>query len=246
MTEATSQHEPDASITHAPDAVTGTKVVAVFDVDRTLVHKTTTERIYIRYLVRKGIISPLTMARTGLLILRKLPRSSPFETVRANRVFLAGIKADVTRDHARRIFQTHILPRIGPEAVAAVEWHHQQGHAVALLSGSLDFLLEPLREHLRADYLIATRLEEDGRGKLTGRIVGLHPYGENKAVLLKELVAAHGFDLSQSYAYADHHSDVELLSLFGHPVAVNPHPLLQAHAEKHGWPIKLFPVGDDD
>ncbi len=237
-------HEPNASITAAPQPIKDSGVAAVFDVDRTLVAQTTTERIFIRYLLRHGVINPLGVARTGLHILSRLPQSSPFDTVRHNRVFMRGIKAARAKELARLIFATHILPLVGPEAIRQVDWHHAQGHAVILLSGSLDFLLEPLREKLKADYLISTHLEEDGRGLLTGRIVGLHPYGPHKATLLKELVAERGFDLSQSYAYADHYSDVELLSLFGHPVAVNPHPRLREYAAAHGWPIKHFPLGE--
>ena len=31
-----------------------------------------------------------------------------------------------------------------------------------------------------------------------------------------------------------------MLSLVGHPVAVNPDPLLRAHARENGWPIQDF------
>ena len=45
---------------------------------------------------------------------------------------------------------------------------------------------------------------------------------KTKQHLPKNLLTEHGFDLSSSYAYGNHHSDVYKLELFGYPVAVNP------------------------
>ena len=91
-----------------------------------------------------------------------------------------------------------------------------------LLSGSLDFLLEPLKEYVGADHLIAAHMEVKD-GKLTGNIVGrLSRTARYKAMLIRHFAEEHGLDFSQSYAYADHHTDHELLRLFGNPVVINP------------------------
>ena len=50
-------------------------VAAVFDVDRTLVPVTTTERIFIRYLARHGIFGPMTLARHPALFGAAFARS---------------------------------------------------------------------------------------------------------------------------------------------------------------------------
>jgi phosphoserine phosphatase len=49
-----------------------------------------------------------------------------------------------------------------------------------------------------------------------------------------------GIDLSQSFAYADHTSDLPLLQHVGHPVAVNPSSRLKTFALAHSWPIRRF------
>jgi HAD superfamily hydrolase (TIGR01490 family) len=214
-------------------------VVAVFDVDRTLVPITTTERIYIRYLIRKRVIGLKAVLNTGLFMLRRLPQS-PFETIRRERAYLSGLPYEQAEKLALDCFESDIKPRISQAGMEAIRDHKDKGHMVVLLSGSLDFLLEPMREYVGADHLIAAHMQVV-KGKLTGRIEGQYPYGSVKAVVIRHFIEEHGLDFSQSYAYADHHSDHEVLSLFGNPVVINPKPKMREIAEREGWTIREFP-----
>ena len=214
-------------------------VAAVFDVDRTLVPVTTTERIFIRYLFRKRVIGLGVAARTLLFILKSLPHAAPFEAIRRQRAYLQDQPYDKMERLARHCFETDILPRLSEAGLTAIREHKAQGHTIVLLSGSLDFLLRPLKEHVGADHLIAAHMEVvDGR--LTGKIVGNYPFGSYKASLIRHFAEEHGLDFSQSYAYADHHTDHELLRLFGTPVVINPRPKMQALARREGWTVKEF------
>lgn len=214
-------------------------VAAVFDVDRTLVPVTTTERIFIRFLLRRGVLRLNAVARTTLFILRSIPRASPFESIRRQRAYLAGQPYERMRRLAHVCFETDIKPRISQAGLEAVREHKARGEMVVLLSGSLDFLLEPLAEYLQADHLIAANMEVVD-GKLTGRIVGNYPYGAYKAVLIRHFAEQHGLDFSRSYAYADHHTDHEVLQLFGNPVVINAKPKMQQIARQEGWTMKEF------
>lgn len=222
-----------------PPGATPTLVAAVFDVDRTLVPVTTTERIFIRYLLRKRVLGPRAMLNTALFIARQFPRVTPFEAIRRQRAYLAGQPYDKMRRLARACFETDIKPRISRAGLDAIREHKAQGHTVVLLSGSLDFLLEPLLEYVGADHLIAARMEVVN-GKLTGRIVGDFPFGTYKAVLIRHFAEEHGLDFSRSYAYADHHTDHEVLRLFGNPVVINPKAKMLEIARREGWPTKDF------
>ena len=53
----------------------------------------------------------------------------------------------------------------------------------------------------------------------------------------------HGFDLAHCFAYSDSHNDLPLLSLVGHPCAVNPDRRLLAHAEEQDWQIRDYRTG---
>ncbi|MGI8589324.1 MAG: HAD family hydrolase [Chloroflexia bacterium] len=214
-------------------------IAAVFDVDRTLLPGTTTERLFIRYLFGKRVLGLGTLARTAGYLLRALPRMSALEAIRRNRVYLAGRPVARVKPMAVRCYEEVIRPLMSEAGRAAVREHREQGHLTVLLSGSLDFLLEPLQRDLGADHLISTHLEEVG-GRFTGRIEGLWPYGDTKAVLVRHFAEAHGVHLAASYAYADHPSDESVLALVGNPTVINPRPKMQQIAERRRWPTKTF------
>src|SRR5207247_1567031 len=59
----------------------GMITAAVFDVDRTLVPVTTTERIFIRYLLRRRVIGLRAVLYTLGYVARRFPRVSPFAAI---------------------------------------------------------------------------------------------------------------------------------------------------------------------
>jgi HAD superfamily hydrolase (TIGR01490 family) len=208
------------------------RVAAIFDVDRTLVQGHT-ERLFFRHLVSCGLISP----GAALTYLARLAMS-PAERHR-DKSYLAGQRVEGVLPRAQECFREQILPRISPVGLACLKEHQAAGHAIVLLTGSLVFLLRPLQELAGAEWLIATELVENS-GHFTGEIRGLHPRGKNKAILVQELARRHSLDLSRSYAYGDHLSDLPLLELVGHPVAVNPRRRLRRLARQRRWPIRQF------
>ena len=214
-------------------------VAAVFDVDRTLVPDTTTERIFIRYLLRRRVIGPWQLAQLGWYLLRALPKMDPMEAVRRNRIYMAGLPVRRLVALAEQCFAEDIKPRISAAGIAAIREHKEQGHVTVLLSGSLDFLLRPMQAYVGADHLICTHLEERN-GRFTGRIEGPWPYGPTKAVLIRHFAEEHGVAFPDSYAYADHHSDVEVLSLFGRPVVINAKAKMAALARERQWEMREF------
>jgi len=220
-----------ATVISLPEDVMS-RVVAIFDVDQTLVQGNT-ERFFFRYLVRQGLIS-VTQALSFLGQLACRPQGR-FQ----DKSYLAGLEVEEVTRLAGRCYQKDIAPRVSPDGLACLLGHQARGHAVALLSGSLSLLLSPLKEELGADWLIATELERMN-GKLTGEIAGLHPRGLNKLLLLQALSRTHSFDLSRAYAYGDHIQDVHIFRSIGNPVAVNPSWRLRLQARKHRWPIRYF------
>jgi HAD superfamily hydrolase (TIGR01490 family) len=205
---------------------------AIFDVDGTLVPGGT-ERLFFRYLVRTGRLSP-RRALTFLVSLAAAPRNRF-----SNKTYLAGLALPETEDLGRRCFQEMIRPRLRPQAVACLKAHQAGGQKIILLTGSLAFLVLSLQEHLGSDWLIATEVGQR-RGRFTGEICGLHPRGDNKRVLLEGLARRQGLDLSCSFAYGDHEEDIPILGCVGRPVAVNPTRALLRVARESGWPVVEF------
>ena len=63
---------------------------------------------------------------------------------------------------------------------------------------------------------------------------------KTKQPLPKNLPMTHGFDLSSSYAYGNHHSDVYKLELFGYPRCSKPESGSSAESQKkRNWQIEM-------
>ena len=72
-------------------------------------------------------------------------------------------------------------------------------------------------------------------GVYTGKLVGEPLHGPAKAEAVRALAAAEGLDLSHCAAYSDSANDIPMLSLVGHPYAINPDSRLRKHAREQGW-----------
>ena len=153
--------------------------------------------------------------------------------------YLQGQPIEEIERLAASCYQEVIGPRLSSRGRECVRQHQAQGHQIIILTGSLYCLMLPLQEDLQADWLIATRLAKENH-HFTGKIIGLHPRGENKLYLVRELARSQDLDLSKSYAYGDHIQDVPLFLNVGHPVAVNPTPRLKRLAPRYQWPIRYF------
>jgi len=109
---------------------------------------------------------------------------------------------------------------------------------VLLLTGALDVVVQPLAELLDVDLDCAHLLVKNGR--LTGDLKSPPPAGEARAALLQEYAASHGFNLPDSFAYADAISDLPMLELVGTPVVVNPDARLSQVGGQRGWRIERW------
>jgi phosphoserine phosphatase len=117
--------------------------------------------------------------------------------------------------------------------------HHEAGRDTYIVSASPIEVVDPLAGALGMTGAIATRSEiVDGR--YTGRLDGPFVYGEGKREAIAKLAAQEGYDLRLCYSYSDSASDLPMLELVGHPVAVNPDGPLESVAHQRGWPIVIF------
>ncbi len=114
-----------------------------------------------------------------------------------------------------------IDPIVYDEALELIRQHQARGHRVYLVSASPEEIVTPLALYLGVDEAIASRAELDEAGRYTGE-VEFYNYGPSKAEAILAAAAAHDIDLSRSYAYSDSATDLPMLEVVGHPVAVNP------------------------
>ncbi|HVB90534.1 MAG TPA: HAD-IB family phosphatase [Acidimicrobiales bacterium] len=139
------------------------------------------------------------------------------------------------REDSWELFHQQLLTRSFPEGFARVRAHRALGHRTLLITGALDFIIEPIRP-LFDDIVCAEMEERDGL--LTGHLITLPPIGEARALVLADYAEAHTLSLEQSVAYADSASDLAMLEAVGFPVAVNPEARLAAIARRRGWHVE--------
>jgi phosphoserine phosphatase len=84
--------------------------------------------------------------------------------------------------------------------------------------------------------LLAVELEHV-ENHYTGRVLGTPTFREGKVIRLMEWLQETGHSLEGGYFYSDSHNDLPLLQLVENPVAVDPDPILHAHAQVENWPV---------
>ncbi|HVM13707.1 MAG TPA: HAD-IB family hydrolase [Egibacteraceae bacterium] len=151
---------------------------------------------------------------------------------------VAGRDADTYRRLAPGVVD-ELLARIRPEAQALLDMHEEAGRDVYIVSASPVEIVDELARALDIAGGLGTQ-SEILDGVYTGRLAAPFCYGEGKAEVARRIVAERGYDLSQCYAYADSASDLPILQLVAHPVAVNPDRSLMSMAHRRGWPIVEF------
>ena len=212
------------------------RAAAFFDLDHTLVIGQSTERLFVRRLLREGEIGAPQLIRYLVQFTREPKLSGGF--FRRNKFYLSGKPLRRIQEVATAA-AAEALRRLSPQGRLRLEEHHRAGRLVGLVTGSLDIVVQPLSRALPVDIVIASTMgTEDSH--LTGEVLGLYPRGENKRTLIRKLAAERGISLEESYAYGDDWYDLPMLEAVGHPVAVNPHRSLRKVALERGWPIEAF------
>ena len=140
------------------------------------------------------------------------------------------------------LFSELILTKSFPAAIRRVREHRALGHRTVLITGALDFVVEPLRPLFDDIVCASMSAEPDRHGRLryTGQMTSVPPTGESRAQALFDYAGAEGLDLAESVAYADSSSDLPMLEVVGFPVAVNPETRLAALARKRGWLVEQW------
>jgi HAD superfamily hydrolase (TIGR01490 family) len=147
-----------------------------------------------------------------------------------------GESEDRLRYLADELFETTIKPSIYPGAYTLIAKSRELGLRQVLVTGALDITVEPLARHLEIDDYVTNRLEFVD-GYATGRLLPPVMAAATKASWIRIYAEKEKLNLSECYSYSDSMSDLPMLSVVGHPTAVNPDLRLRNTALQHDWPI---------
>lgn len=215
------------------------RAAAFFDVDKTILSENSAT-LYLRELYLEGAIDWRTMLENLTSYLRYKVNLLDVERFAERTLahFRGRSEAELELEAARWV-ERALVSTIYPEARELLRKHRARGDLVALVSGAIGYVVVPLARHLGVEHVMHTHLEvRDGR--FTGRVIQPVCYGEGKIYWLQQLIEREGIELARSFFYSDSVTDLPLLDLVGHPVVVNPDPLLLREARRRRWPVRLF------
>lgn len=147
-----------------------------------------------------------------------------------------GESEDRLRFFAEELFEGVLKPAIFPGAFELIEKSRSLGLRQVVVTGALDLSVTPLMTYLGIEDYVTNRLEFVN-GVATGRLLPPVVAAATKASWIRTFAEREGLSLSDSYAYTDSMSDLPMLSVVGHPAAVNPDMRLRQTALHHDWPI---------
>ncbi len=220
--------------------------LALFDLDHTLI-PFDSGLAWTRFLIERGVLPMEAEVQylgycheyvAGTLDIHAMHRAS-LRPLRA-------IASDQLRAWQRE-FETMMRPSLPNSMLALVRSHQHAGHLCAIVTATDAIVAAPFARLFGIEHLLATRaatVEGTAGAVLTGEIEGEPCYREHKRTHVDRWLATRpagaapqlaGF--ATSWFYSDSISDLPLLSVVTHPVAVRPDERLRRHARVHGWRV---------
>ena len=163
---------------------------------------------------------------------RRLLNMKLFETYK-------GISRDRLWELGDEYCDRVLIRHLYPHAIEMLEANRATGLEPVLVTGSPDFLVEPLARRLNIEHFAANRLVFS-RKVATGGMLEPVMAGSEKSDWCESFATARRIDLTGCWGYADSYYDLPFLCALGHPVAVNPDRRLLAAAHNRKWPIVRF------
>ena len=222
------------------------KAAAFFDLDNTVVQGASLFHLA-KGLYRRNFF-PTRVIVKGLWLqayFRIAGRENPqhIESARNSMLlFIEGHTVAELEQVGREIYEESIARRIWPGTRAIAQTHLDVGQQVWLVTAAPVEVAGVIAARLGLTGALATTAEHVD-GVYTGRLNGELLHGAAKAEAVRALAVEHGLDLSRCFAYSDSYNDLPMLSLVGHPCAINPDGRLHDHAQENDWQIRDYRTG---
>lgn len=224
-----------------PAAAPPARIAAFFDLDKTILAKSSSFA-FARPFYKEGLIGRSDVVRSAYAQFVYLASGADHDQMETMREYMSKLVTGWNVDQVQQIvgetLDDIVDPMVFQEALELIAEHKAAGHDVIIISSSGTDIVEPIGVRLGADLAIGTQVAiEDG--EYTGEIL-FYAYGEGKAEAMRSLAQERGYDLQQSFAYSDSHTDLPMLEAVGHPVAVNPDAELRRVANERAWQVRDF------
>jgi HAD superfamily hydrolase (TIGR01490 family) len=233
--------EPSVACATEPGDNTADMEAAFFDLDKTIIARSGSLALS-RSFLREGLIGRGTLLKSlyAQLVFQLMGADEDkMDRMRAEAAKLtAGWEVEKVRSVVAEVLEEVVSPLMFAEALELIHDHRAAGRLVCIVSSSPEEIVAPLARMLHVDRWIATK-PGISDGIYTGQLE-FYCYGPHKADAIRELAEALDIDLAGSFSYSDSITDVPMLEVVGHPIAVNPDRDLRRIALDRGWQIEWF------
>ena len=212
------------------------KYVAFFDLDLTLISGISGKILMQQAYKNKILSSGHILQGMIFSLLNKFNLMNPDRIMDKMVTNLKGIPETTIHELINKIFDIHFKDALREKAINEITHHINNQGKTVIISASLPYICEPLKEILQMDDVICSHLEVKD-GILTGKPNGNFCYGEEKFLRAIQYCEKNNFSFSDAYFYSDSISDLPLLQVVGNPICVCPDDSLRQIANKSGWTI---------
>ncbi|MDO8697053.1 MAG: HAD family hydrolase [Pseudomonadales bacterium RIFCSPLOWO2_12_59_9] len=211
--------------------------LAIFDLDETLIDGDCAS-LWSAYMAKLGWVDGESFLKrdTELMALYSQGLLAMEDYMAFSLSPLVGRTAEEVAHVVEPYVEEVIEPLIYSDACKTLAQHRAAGDRLLVISASGVHLVAPIAERLGVNEVLAIELDEE-YGCYNGKTRGILTYREGKVKRLQAWLTEQGESLDGAYFYSDSRNDLPLLTLVTQPRAVNPDPVLKAHAEHAGWPI---------
>jgi HAD superfamily hydrolase (TIGR01490 family) len=159
-----------------------------------------------------------------------------YASVRIPKLYAAGIKGQKQSEimELASAFLREYSKNVFPYSKGLVSLFKRNGFLTIAVSGSPIEAVTPLNMDFRE--IQGTEMEVRN-GVYTGKVKRNLILAEEKRKVITSLIKKYNIDMKSSFAFGDTEQDLPMLGKVGHPVPLNPAPLLRKHALKKGWCI---------
>ncbi len=209
-------------------------VMYFVDLDGTLL-STSSEKYFLKHLLKKGILSPPAFFRFLSFYLR-----SPGRTIREgkgwNRNYLTGMEPEVIKREAAICAGELLKNSLRSWTVQSIRELNNRGCETVLLSASLDQIVAGIAEDVSIDLILASSPAIENN-RFTGRLNDLRPWGKSKAELMRRICDQRGIEPLNCATAGDSWADRFIMNECGCSIAVCPDRKLRKLAVSRNWRV---------
>lgn len=193
------------------------QIVAYFDFDGTLTTKDTLIPFLIfvvgifRFILNLPRLIPIVLQYWLRIITNEQAKQKTLT------LLIKGKKKYRIEHLAKNFALTKLHKYIKPVVYSKLEWHREHGHKIIIVSANLGIYLRYWANFHKLDDVIATELEVDDSGCITGNLLTRNCYGKHKVSRIKTYLTDTNQFFCYSYAYGNSAGDYELLEYSNEP-----------------------------